>query len=144
MKHFGCIFMSIILICGCGTMNKQKINCISASAGVSVSPRLMALCDILNECIKEKGDAGLCTPDEQTIRSYALKSVNGEYWVSGVLTVTPDFQADNDLTAKGIVLTALTPEVFSYSVPIRELNALLHLPGIVKADCARPVQLKSF
>lgn len=144
MKHFGCIFVVLILICGCGTMNKQKTNYISASAGVSVSPRLMALCDILNECIKEKGDAGLCTPDEQTIRSYALKSVNGEYWVSGVLTVTSDFPAENDLTAKGAVLTALTPDVFSYSVPIRELNALLHLPGIVKADCARPVQPKKF
>lgn len=141
MKKLGSILLMLIIINGCGTMKKHNLHNISAPAGVNISPRLMALCDILNEWTKEKGDIKLFVPDELTMQTYALKKVEEQYWVSGFLTVTPLFSADNVLTAKGGVITSITSDYYTFSVPIEYLNELLHLPGITHADCAKPVNL---
>lgn len=143
MRRTISIFLILVVIFGCGTMNKLKIQNINIPDGVSVSPRLIALCDLLNEGIRETGNIELFVPNEQTIRTYALKNINGRYWVSGFLTVTPDFSADNAITAKGGMLTAITFDTFTYSVPLQDLNELLHMDGIIKADCAKPVSLLS-
>ena len=142
-----CVF-TLLFVCNCrstkgiSSSEKRMENKKEIPTNVSTSNQFRALWyDFKEESNNFKTDN--FTPSEKLINTYNLRLQNGEYYFSGFLTVTDDFEK-KIFTHLGGSLVSYTSELYSFRFPLKNITELVNIKGIKRIELSISTQKMNF
>ncbi len=108
---------------------------------VSCNPTFQMLWASFAEETKNLRSLEKYTPSDEFITNYNLSEEDGKYIVSGFLTTNEHF-SQADFEKLGGTLVAYNDGLYTFRIPINNLEKMVQLQGITRIEASNKVQLK--